>query len=140
MLIRLIATGQPVSAKNGKRAFLNKRTQQMHVTRSQAIISWYAEQVPELTQQFQRLGLATIARFVHVDTHQFLRDDVMAAASPDGDNVMSAAWDALVKAKVLKDDKLVVTWGGSRQRDSARPRVEIEVRVLDGGAVIDGWR
>lgn len=131
MLIRLIAPGQPVSAKNGKRAFVNKKTLTAHIARSEAVIAWYERQIPVLRAQYEALGVPMIDRFVHVETHQFLRDHVMASASPDGDNVMSAAWDAIVKAGALKNDKLVLTWGGSRQQDAARPRVEIEIHVLD---------
>ena len=48
MLIRLIAHGQPVSAKNSKRAFVNRHSGTAYVTRSDAAIAWYARQVPDL--------------------------------------------------------------------------------------------
>ncbi len=134
MIIRLIAPGQPASAKNNKRGFVHtsKETGKSYasVALSKAVLAWYEKQVPQLRRQFEALGLPTISQFVHIDTFQFLRDDVMADRSPDGDNAMSACWDALVKAGVIDDDKRCVTWGGSRQQDAARPRVEIEIRVL----------
>ena len=130
MLIHLVAYGQPVSAKNNKRAFVNQTTHRAHIVLSEAILAWYAEQVPILREQFARHDLPTITRFVHIETHQYLRDEVLAQRSPDGDNAMSACWDALVKAGVLKDDKLCISWGGTRRHDPHRPRVEIEIHVL----------
>lgn len=129
MLIRLIAHGQPVSAKNGKRAFYNPNTKTSHVARSEAVIAWYNTQVPKLRAQFEQLGMATITNFVQIEMHQYLQHHVMAKPSPDGDNVEGACFDALVKAGVLEDDKLVIDchW---RRAQHARPRVEIEIRVL----------
>lgn len=57
---------------------------------------------------------------------------------PDGDNVLKAVLDGLVKggAKVLKDDnvKVVVdkraTWMGV---DKTNPRVEVVARLVEGG-------
>lgn len=134
MLIRLIAPGQPVSAKNSKRGFVvtSKRTggQYAAVARSKAIIAWYGRIVPEIATQFASTGLRRIAAPVHVDTYQFLQHEPLSKANPDGDAVVSAVYDALVKAFVIEDDRFVMSWGGSRQQDAARPRVEIEIRVL----------
>ncbi len=135
MLIRLVAPGQPVSAKNHKRAFVLPtrigQTPRAVVTNSKAIKKWYAKQIPLLQQQFAAMGIPTINCHVHVETHQYLRDEVMANASPDGDGAMSGCWDALQNAGVIMNDKLITSWGGTRQRDTARPRVEIEIRLVD---------
>ncbi len=129
MLIRLTANGQPVSAKNGKRAFLT-RDGRPFVARSDAIIAWYAKQVPAIRRQFEALDMPTITKFVHIETHQYLRDEVLASSSPDGDNVVSACFDALVKAGVIADDKLCISSAMTRRQERRRPRVEIEIRVL----------
>lgn len=132
--IRLIAPGQPVSAKNHKRGFVvTTKTghQRAAVARSKAIIAWYARVVPVLARQFAALDLRQIRRPVHVETHQYLKHEVLSKANPDADGVVSGVYDALVKAFVLEDDRFVVTYGGSRQQDAANPRVEIEITVVD---------
>ena len=37
--------------------------------------------------------------------------------------------EAMTKAMVIADDRLIVAWGGTRVKDP-NPRVEIEVRTL----------
>lgn len=128
MLIRLIAPGQPVSAKNHMRPVM-AGTRQI-IVKGKAADAWYGRVVPALAQQFAATGLARITQPVHVETHQFVKHAIASPENPDGDNAQTACWDALVKAFVLTDDRLILSWGGSRQQDAARPRVEIEIRVL----------
>ena len=132
-LYLLTCPGQPVSGKNHKDGFVvpatGERPARAVVVTGKAVRRWMRHAVPHLAQQFARYAVPTIAHPVHVELHQFLRLDCLAPSSPDGDNVQSAVWDALVHAGVLRDDKLIMTWGGTRQTDGGRPRVEIEIRV-----------
>jgi Holliday junction resolvase RusA-like endonuclease len=130
MLIRLIAPGQPISGKNHMRPVMAGKRQ--IIVKGKAAQRWFGHTVPTLARQFAALGMPTIKTPVHVELCQFLRFDLDSSANPDGDNVEAAVFDALVHAYALADDRLVrgCTW--SRERDAANPRVEIEVRVLDG--------
>lgn len=132
MLIQLVAPGQPVSGKNHMRPFV-KKAGKLGIRKGQAVSDWYERVVPILARQFAATGATTIRVPVHVDVHQFVQHGICSTANPDGDNAQSAAWDALVHARVLQDDRLIVSWGGSKVHDPTNPRVEIEVRVLGRG-------
>lgn len=129
MLISLVAPGQPISGKNHMQP-IKLKNGRISIRKGKAVTDWYDRVVPVLARQFAALGLTTIRVPVHVDVHQFVKFGVCSTANPDGDNAQSAVWDALVHAHVLQDDRLIVTWGGSKVHDKAKPRVEIEVRVL----------
>jgi len=129
MLIRLIASGQPVSAKNHQQAIVTK-SGRARIIKSAAITAWYARVVPELEGQWAAYALPTIADPVHVTVHQYLAHPLSSEANPDGDNVQCGAWDALQKAKVIANDRQIIGWAGSKQYDPTRPRIDIEVRVL----------
>lgn len=129
MLIRLIAHGQPVSAKNHQIPIITNGGR-ARIIKSAAITKWYGRVVPELESQWSSYGLPTITGLVHVTVHQYLQHPLTSDANPDGDNVQSGAWDALQKAGVIANDRQVIGWAGSKQHDAERPRVEIEVRVL----------
>lgn len=126
MILHLVAPGQPVSAKNHMRPLRlgNGRT---IIARGKVAERWFAATVPVLAKQFAAHGLPTLRAPLRVETHQFLKHAPGAGPSPDGDNVQAAVWDALVKARVIDDDKWIVTWGGSRRQDARNPRVEIEI-------------
>jgi Holliday junction resolvase RusA-like endonuclease len=129
MLIRLIASGQPVSAKNHQIPIVTS-SGRARIIKSAAITKWYARVVPELEGQWLAYALPTITDPVHVTVHEYLQHPLTSDANPDGDNVQSGAWDALQKARVIHNDRQVIAWAGSKQHDPARPRIEIEVRVL----------
>lgn len=38
-----------------------------------------------------------------------------ATGKPDGDKIERATWDALVQAKVIADDSLIVSWRGTKR-------------------------
>lgn len=129
MLILLTAPGQPVSGKNHMQPILHGR--RMVIVKGKAVTRWYEATVPTLARQFAAFGRPTIKGSVHVDCHVYLRHALSSPANPDGDNVQAAVWDALVKAHIIADDRQVITWGGTKQRDAENPRVEIELRVLE---------
>lgn len=46
-------------------------------------------------------------------------------------NYLQALADALQEAGVVADDRLIASWDGSRlHKDSARPRIELEIAPL----------
>jgi Holliday junction resolvase RusA-like endonuclease len=129
MLIRLIASGQPVSAKNHQIPIITT-SGKARIIKSAAITKWYARVVPEIEGQWRAYARPTITDPVHVTVHQYLQHPLASDANPDGDNVQSGAWDALQKAQVIRNDRQVIAWAGTKQHDATRPRIEIEVRVL----------
>jgi len=48
----------------------------------------------------------------------------------DGDGMQTTIWDILVKAGVIKDDKLVTQWGGIKSRKQPKDLVQIFVKEL----------
>lgn len=73
--------------------------------------------------------LTTRCSFVTIDepvnvTAVFYRDRMAG----DLDNYFKALGDVLQKAKILKNDRQIVSWNGSRlDKDSKRPRVVLEI-------------
>lgn len=136
MLLHFVCPGRPVSGKNNKRSFITRAKAtgrlQSHITSSAAVLRWYEEQVPLLSAQFRAYHVPTIRQLVAVDIVIYQPDDLLDQRAPDGDNVLNAAFDALVKADVLADDKFVVRGSFDRIVDTKRPRVEIDVRTLRG--------
>lgn len=135
MLIRLVAPGQPVSGKNNKRAFVHtsKKTGNLFATisNSKAVTKWYDSQVPVLAAQWRGLGLPTLRQLVTISLDIHMRDSLLDTHSPDGDNVLSAVQDALVKAEVMADDRFIKSAYFDRHGDAERPRVEIEIRLVE---------
>jgi Holliday junction resolvase RusA-like endonuclease len=129
MLIHLVAPGQPVSGKNHMRP-VKLKNGRMSIRKGEAVTDWYDRVVPVLARQFAALGLTTIRGHVYVDTTQYLKHSLDSKANPDADNATAAVYDALVKARVIADDRQIVSWGGLREQDATNPRVEILVRVL----------
>ena len=126
----LVCPGQPVSGKNHMQP-VHRRDGSVGIRKGAAVTNWYARVVPVLLQQFQRAGGRTIAIPVHVAVHQFVQHGVCSTANPDGDNAMSAVWDALVRARILQDDRLIVSWSGRKTHDRVNPRVEIVIQPLE---------
>lgn len=134
MLLHFVCPGNPVSGKNNKRSFVSKNRStgkvSAHITLSAAVKRWYAAQVPVLEAQFRALHLPTLRELVAVELSIYHADDLLDQRAPDGDNVENAVFDALVKAKILADDKFVVRCAWERYVQPARPRIEIDVRTL----------
>lgn len=134
MLLHFVCPGRPVSGKNNKRAFITRTRATgrltSHIANSNAVERWYAEQVPLLAAQFRQFHVPTIRQLAAVDLVIYQPDDLLDQRAPDGDNVLNAVFDALVKAGVLADDKYVVRASFERIVDARRPRVEIDLRTV----------
>jgi len=65
---------------------------------------------------------------VAVTVHYWLKDNRL----PDLNNLMAATADILEKARVIPNDREIVSWDGSRIMGvSLDPRVEITIRAMD---------
>jgi Holliday junction resolvase RusA-like endonuclease len=114
--------GTPVTKKNSARIFRN-RAGRPFVMPSAAYKDW--ENTAVLQLQSQNRGAPAITTPVELTAIVYRK-----RATGDLDNHLSAVCDALQKAKVLSNDKLVASFGKSRlDKDAARPRVEITITV-----------
>lgn len=138
MLLHFVCPGRPVSGKNNKRSFITRARAtgklHAHIANSGAVERWYAEQVPLLAAQFRQYHVSTIRQLAAIDLVIYQPDELLDQRAPDGDNVLNAVFDALVKAGVLADDKFVVRASFERVVDARRPRIEIDVRTVEVAA------
>lgn len=124
--------GRVASAKNStKRLQLGTRT---ITAKSDAAQRWMQAAVAQLAQQRPRHHepIAAPVRVVVV-----LHGPITHPWSVDGDNGQSACWDALVKARILADDKprIVRAWGGEWRPASAW---SAEITITPYGGPADG--
>lgn len=92
---------------------------------SEAFRDFQATALPHLRRQWR--GRPPIAAPVCVNAtfyREALRGDLVG--------YMQALADVLEAAGVLVNDRLIVAWDGTRmEKDAARPRIEIEIAILD---------
>lgn len=121
-----VVTGEPRSGKNSQR-IVKRPNGQRFTIKSKAAAEWLAEARSQLAEQ--RGVMKPIASAVRVDVIVYQKRDAC-----DGDNVQSLAWDALVHARILDDDKYITEWSGEKHVDRACPRVEITVTPIPEAA------
>lgn len=121
----LVIKGAPRTKKNSLRRL--KRGKRIFTVPSAAHEAWEAIAVAQLRRQWQTLGVAgPVAYSVNLRALVYRE----RAGRADLLNYLAAVSDALEKAGVLEDDRLVASVDGSRLGlDRARPRVEIELTV-----------
>lgn len=95
---------------------------------SEAYEAWEAAALREIMTIKPRLGIdLPITGPVSVEALIYRERDV-----GDLSNYLEAVADMLQAAGVLKDDKQIEDWDGSRRRkDAANPRVEVFITLLD---------
>lgn len=139
--MKLVIEGAPRTKKNGLRRI--KRGRRVFTVPSAAHEAWEALAIPQLRMQYGR-----VLRYVGVDHG---RGAITTGTGPlesplnmraqvyrDRDvgdllNYLAAVSDALERAGVVADDKLIVSVDGSRLLlDRKRPRVEIELTLVQG--------
>lgn len=119
--------GRPVSGKNSTQIRVNRKTGGRFVTTSEAAKGWQAEAIAQLCNQRGRTR--TIYGPVFVEYVAYQTADVC-----DIDNMESALFDALKKARVIEDDKLIQDHRGRKAIDTARPRIEVTVSAITEAA------
>lgn len=96
---------------------------------SEAYERWEAAALPQL--RIARAGRPPIAEPVNVKA-TFYRD----ANRGDAVGYYQALADALERAGVLENDRLIVSWDGTRMsKDAQRPRVELEIEAVNPFAI-----
>lgn len=124
--MKLVIEGAPRTKKNSLRRI--RRGRHTFTVPSAAHEAWEASAVPQLMAQFRAwargLPMGTPVDFVLNMRALVYRDRAVG----DLLNYLAAVSDALERAGVVADDKLIVSVDGSRMHiDRDRPRVEIEL-------------
>jgi len=118
--------GNPATKKTSNRIFRVRG--RIVVAPSAANAIWARSAIPQLKTCWNRppltLPVQVAARFFRRDNR---RVDLV--------NLMQAVADALEHAGVVVNDRLIVSWDGSRlSKDAVRPRVELEVELFNEAA------
>jgi Holliday junction resolvase RusA-like endonuclease len=118
---RLFVTGRPFTKKTSQRIVFSKRKNRHFILQSAAAGGWEKTAVLQLRAQWA--GRAPMGGPLHVRALVYRETKV-----GDALNYWQAVADALERAGVIVNDRLIVSWDGSRcLKDAARPRVEITI-------------
>ena len=126
MTLKIVYPGKPITKKNHQRILRNRRTGQSFISQSNAYLA-YEQQCLKYTPRQARRKIDTPCRVTCV---YYMPDKRRV----DMTNLLAATHDILVKAGVLADDnsRIIRSVDGSRvELDRARPRVEVEVALLE---------
>jgi Holliday junction resolvase RusA-like endonuclease len=116
----MVIVGPPRTKKNSGEMWRPKQGGTRYMP-SPAYRRWEAAALPQL--RIQWAGRAAITGPVNVRA-TFYRE----ANVGDAVGYYQALADALEKAGVVENDKLIVSWDGTRMRkDAERPRIEFEI-------------
>lgn len=122
MMFEVTIIGAPRTKGNSPQLF--GRRGKIGYVPSKSFRQWEAIAVPQL--RIAMRGAAAFSGRVQVSAVFF-----RARAIGDLDNYMKAMGDILQTAKVIANDRLIVSWDGTRlESDSKRPRVELRVQAL----------
>jgi Holliday junction resolvase RusA-like endonuclease len=114
--------GNPVSGKNHNEIRINRRTGARYISKGKVASKWQTSAIAQLTEQRKGKQRLTLRGPVFVEYRAYQKWD-----SCDIDNIEAALFDALKKAGVIEDDKLIVDHRGRKFVDAANPRIEIEL-------------
>jgi Holliday junction resolvase RusA-like endonuclease len=125
--LRLVIEGAPRTKKNSQR-ILRGRGGRPFVAQSKQHDAWANAAVLQLRSATRRQGWPfTLPIVAPVNVRALV---YRARAVGDLLNYLAAVSDALEAAGVVQDDKLCVSWDGSRLlKDAARPRIEITLEA-----------
>lgn len=124
---RFTILGRPSTKKNSGRIWRNRATGAPMFMPSAASKRWEAVAAYQLMDQWRRAALAVPVSVAATVYRERAVGDLV--------NYLQAIADALQVAKVITDDKWIVSWDGSRlAKDAQRPRVEIEMTLFGGMA------
>lgn len=142
--VKLTILGPPVTKKNSgiimtagpKCPHCEHRTGRSFVLPSPQYQAWEKKAVVQIQRQIA--GAAAFA--VPVNCRALIYRE---RAVGDANNYYAAVADALEAAKIVTNDRLIVSWDGSRLlKDDANPRVEILLAPVDDAThtVVRRWR
>lgn len=120
---RLVILGAPRTKKNHSRVIRSRR--RLRIVPSAAHEAWARSAIPQLRSQWQQpplIGRVAVRAL-------FYRERNVG----DLVNYLQALADALEHAGVVQNDRLIVSWDGSRLlKDASSPRIEVEITTQRG--------
>jgi len=120
-MVTLTIEGAPRTKKNSLRRL--KRGKRVYTVGSEAHATWAEKAMWQLRQQWREVPIAADVSVRALVYREKLTGDLVG--------YLQAIADVLEHARVLNNDKQIVSWDGSRPlKDAARPRVEIQIEVL----------
>jgi Holliday junction resolvase RusA-like endonuclease len=114
--------GTPRSGKNHTRPLVLGNGRRIFA-KSKAAAAWQAEAINAMAHTPKPPRPLCGALKVSVEVHQ-------SGDKPDGDNVQSAAWDALCKAGVIEDDSHISIWFGTKHTGVPVPEHGVLISVV----------
>lgn len=120
VIAHFVVTGPPRTKKNSARIF-KRADGSPFIMPSKQAKSWQKDAAAQIARQnVNRLHLQRPVNVVALVYRERAVGDLV--------NYLQAIADALEQAGVVRNDKWIVTWDGSRlKKDKARPRVEITI-------------
>lgn len=122
---RYVIEGTPVSGKNHMQPMVNRKTGKRFMKIGKVAQTWQDDAIRQLSEQRTNERRRTIDGTVYVEYIAYQPFDRC-----DIDNMESALFDALKKALVIRDDKLIVDHRGRKAVDKHRPRFEVIVSPI----------
>lgn len=121
MAVTLQILGRPITKKNSLRRI--QRGKRVFSVGSEALIAWEQSAEIQLRNQWRRPALDVPVHMRAIVYRQTAVGDLL--------NYLAAVSDALEKAGVVTDDKLILSVDGSRlAKDAKRPRIEVEIEEM----------
>lgn len=118
----LTIKGRPVSSKNSKQIFYNKKTNRPFITSAKNVKDWFVEAIEQLKNQWD--GKDPISNEIKCDMKVYLAKGQWM----DTVNAAQAPLDAMERAGVIVNDSRIKTITISMARDWDCPRYEIKLR------------
>lgn len=116
--VTIVLPGKPETKKTSNQIAFNRKTGRRFILPSKAYLAWEKKCCWLLTLLWRH---APIDYPMHVKA-RFYRD-----LRPDLDNLKHGVADVLQKAGVIKNDRLIKSWDGSRLIKSKETRVEVSI-------------
>lgn len=118
-MFSLTIDGLPVSQKNKRPILRNRATGKPFIGTATNVRQWKTSAVRQLKQQWAGADKLEGDIQIHLAIYQGKRQAL------DADNAIAGAFDALQKAKVIRNDYQLAQGSWARWRDRDRPRIEI---------------
>ncbi len=121
--IKIILTGRPITKKNSQRIALTK-TGKRFIIQSKQYLTYENDCLWQLKTEYRG---ETITNQINLQALYYMP----TKARPDLNNLLQATCDILQKAKVISNDKKIVSFDGSHIAgvDKVNPRTEI---IIEG--------
>lgn len=119
--MNIILYGRPITKKNSQEICINQRTKKKFIRQSERYIQFEKDCLWQLKQHKERLKGPVMATFKYWMPNR--------RGWPDLVGLIQATQDILEKAKIIENDKYIVSLDGSRIMgiDKDNPRTEVEL-------------